>query len=397
LRLGHGYVDRENRTLERGLAKLQEILGAGWQVEPVSRPVPAGMSALTPGPPGEKLVVIQPPPSSGSPHAQVLVEARENLSPAQARNEFRAQVALMHSLVGRSAVLVVAPWLSPRTQQVLDELGYSYLDLTGNVSIRLQQPAVIVRLEGNRQNPYPSGRRSFQRLRGATAGQLVRVLIDAEPPFRATELALASGVSLSYVSRLLDALDDEALITRDGRLVRDVDWPQLIRTRASQHELLKANSYVPMLAQRGTGSVIERLRESRNQIAAVGRTAITGTYAVRAVVPDAASIGGQLMIQVLTASAFHAEGIVERIADELGLLRVDGGADVVLLAADRGVFERTRRLDGIDHVALSQLAIDSLSGTGRMPAEGDALVDFMATHVSEWRAPNLSRLGQWTA
>jgi len=386
-------VSTEEQTLEQGLDKLREILGTGWQVEPVNRPVPPGAPVPNAGPPGEKLVNLQPPTNSGSPYAQVLVEARNDLSPLQARNEFRAQVALMHSLVGSSAVLVVAPWLSPRTQDVLDELGYNYLDLTGNVSLRLHQPAVIIRMEGDRQNPSPSRRRAFQRLRGATAGRLIRAVVDARPPFRATDLAQASGVSISYVSRLLGALDDDALITRHGRLVTDVDWPQLIRARASQYELLTANAYVPMLAQRGPGSVLERLRENHGQIRMIGRTAVTGSFAVRETIPEAASIGGQLMIYVQTRSRLPADGVVEQMADQLALLHAETSADVLLLEpADHGVFERTTRLGGIHYVAPSQLAIDSLGGTGRMPAEGEALLSFMAMHVDEWQAPSLSRL-----
>jgi hypothetical protein len=386
-------VSSEEQTLEQGLDKLREILGTGWQVEPINRPIPPGAPVPTAGPPGEKLVSVQPPTNSGSPYAQMLVEARNDLSPLQARNEFRAQVALMHSLVGSSAVLVIAPWLSPRTQDVLDELGYNYLDLTGNVSLRLHQPAVIVRVEGDRQNPSPSRRRAFQRLRGATAGRLIRVLVDARPPFRATDLAEASDVSISYVSRLLDALDDDALITRHARLVTDVDWPQLIRTRASQYELLKANAYVPMLAQRGPRSVLERLRENQSQIRMIGRTAITGSFAVREILPEAAAIGGQLMIYVGTRSRLLADGVVERMADQLGLMRAETSAEVILLAAaDHGVFERTRRVSGIHHVAMSQLAIDSVGGTGRMPAEGEALLSFMAMHVDEWQAASLSKL-----
>lgn len=383
----------DEQTLEQGLDKLREILGAGWVVQPVNRPVPPGLPIPTAGPLGEKLVTVQPPADSGSPHAQVLVEARKDLSPSQARNEFRAQVALMHSLVGRSAVLVVVPWLSPRTRDVLDELDYSYLDLTGNVSLRLHQPAVIVRMEGDRLNPAPSRRRAFQRLRGATAGRLIRVLTDARPPFRATGLAEASNVSISYVSRLLDALDDEALITRRSRLVTDVDWQQLIRARASQYELLRANAYIPMLAQRGPGSVLQGLRENQGQIEMIGRTAVTGSFAVREVIPEAAAIGGQLMIYVQPDSISSSDAVVERLADQLGLLRTNTGADVLLLeAADYGVFERTRKLEGACHVALSQLAIDSIGGTGRMPTEGEEILHFMAAHVDVWQAPSLSRL-----
>ena len=40
----------------------------------------------------------------------------------------------------------------------------------------------------------------------------------------------------------------------------------------------------------------------------------------------------------------------------------------------------------------SQLAVDSLSGNGRMLSEGEALLEHMADHIAEWRAPKLSNL-----
>jgi hypothetical protein len=270
------------------------------------------------------------------------------------------------------------------------ELGYNYLDLTGNVSIRLRQPTLIVRTEGDRQNPDRSGRREVQQLRGARAGRLVRVLVDAAPPYRAIELADAAGISLSYVSRLLDALEAEALINRAGRLIVEVDWLQLIRARAAQYELLRANPYVEMLAQRGLASVMARLREPRSTLGEIGPMAVTGTFAARQVVPDAA-VGGQLMIYV-PADPLQVSAL-DRITETLGLLRTDSGADVLLLrAADNVVFEGIRMVNAVPSVALSQLAIDSLSGNGRMPAEGEALLAYMADHIVEWRAPSMSTL-----
>ena len=54
------------------------------------------------------------------------------------------------------------------------------------------------------------------------------------------------------------------------------------------------------------------------------------------------------------------------------------------------MFAGTRQVDGVRHVALSQLAIDCLSGPGRLPAEGEAVLNKMAEHESSWRLRNVN-------
>jgi hypothetical protein len=57
------------------------------------------------------------------------------------------------------------------------------------------------------------------------------------------------------------------------------------------------------------------------------------------------------------------------------------------------VFEGTRELHGVPHVALSQLVLDSLSGPGRMPAEAEKVLEYMIDHESDWRSPLSSDRG----
>lgn len=125
----------------------------------------------------------------------MLVEAKTNLSPAMAARVLGPQVSsLMRKLFGEVAVLVIAPWLSPRTREVLDGRGLSYLDLAGNVSIKLSQPAIFIRTEGEQRSPVPE-RRGRRGLSGPRATRLVRELVDFEPPRRANELAKATGMA----------------------------------------------------------------------------------------------------------------------------------------------------------------------------------------------------------
>jgi hypothetical protein len=72
---------------------------------------------------------------------------------------------------------------------------------------------------------------------------------------------------------------------------------------------------------------------------------------------------------------------------ELGqLLPAESGADVLLLRPDDpDQVKRTRVVDGLHHVALSQLVLDTMSGPGRLPEEGAAVLDWMRAHEPAWR------------
>ena len=70
----------------------------------------------------------------------------------------------------------------------------------------------------------------------------------------------------------------------------------------------------------------------------------------------------------------------------LGLREVDSGANVLLAApASEVVFDWSRDVDGVHHAAPSQVAIDLLTGPGRSPAEGQALLDRIGNDEPAWR------------
>src|SRR5690606_7069909 len=81
----------------------------------------------------------------------------------------------------------------------------------------------------------------------------------------------------------------------------------------------------------------------------------------------------------------------DEVQSELGLLPADEGPDVVLLwPPNARVVEDTRRADGIELVNLPQLVVDCLGGTGRMPAEGEALIEWMQANTDRWRSSSLA-------
>lgn len=82
------------------------------------------------------------------------------------------------------------------------------------------------------------------------------------------------------------------------------------------------------------------------------------------------------------------------IADEHGLLVSEEGANVVLLSPfDVVARQRTSFRGGLTYAAPSQVVVDCLTGNGRMPAEGEALLRWMVDNEATWRAPDLDQNG----
>jgi hypothetical protein len=71
-------------------------------------------------------------------------------------------------------------------------------------------------------------------------------------------------------------------------------------------------------------------------------------------------------------------------------IRRTRGANVTLLRPfDDVVWERKSADAGVTYAAASQVAVDCLTGNGRMPAEGAAVLRWMTEHEEQWRLPNL--------
>ena len=122
-------------------------------------------------------------------------------------------------------ILVISDYFSPTSRRALKEEGFNYVDTTGNVRIELDSPALFLELEGANRSPTPSPNAAT--LKGATAGRLLRFLVDVRPPYRLSDIESATGINKGYLSRLLEALTSEGLITRPSRgPITDVDWPE---------------------------------------------------------------------------------------------------------------------------------------------------------------------------
>ena len=270
--------------------------------------------------------------------------------------------------------IVSAKWLSPRSRELLRELQIGFLDQTGNVELRLRRPALYVRAEGSASDPDPKPSHG-PTLRGPRVWAMMRTLIEVTPPYTAGELASALGIDDGYVSRVLQTLAIERLISRRPRgPVTEVQWEPLLRQLATTYSLFDANETSTWVAPAGPDQM---LRDAA--VAKARRWAVTGSFVASSIAP----------VAVPSIAIVYTDD-PERFAKVGRLLptaRV--GANVILAKPyDPIVFQRGWPAD-FPCVSVGQLAIDLLTGPARMPAEAQALLDWMRRDPSRWQAATL--------
>jgi len=241
----------------------------------------------------------------------------------------------------------------------------------------LEHPALYIETQGASKDPFPPPK-SKARVHGPKAGRLIRLLVDVRPPYGVRELATAGGLAASYVSRVLDTLNDEVLVERSQRgRVEAVDIGRLVRRWVETYDVFRANKAQRYLAPAGAATAVDQLRAVETQ------TAVTGSFAARRIAPVAAPA-------LLAVYVDDPRGV----ADALGLIPADQGANVALLTPfDPVAWERTSLVDDVTYVAPSQAAADCLTGNGRMPVEGEALLQWMTENERLWRLDKLPARG----
>jgi hypothetical protein len=361
-------TNEETELVDAAVAWLNGSLPSGWIAEQSSLSASGsnnrGATTIDP------VITLKGSRSTGN----FVVYAKQSVTPRGVQ-DVTARLSRTVGPLPSLSVLVVARWLSARTQELLRRAEVNYLDLTGNAWIRADRPAVFIRTDGAARDPEPA-KRAAARVRGPKAGRLIRALVDVCPPYGVRELADAIGLTAGYVSRLLDALDRDALIERSpkGEVIA-VDYPALVRRWVETYDVLKSNDARRYIAPEGPRKALAAL----SSLQSPSRVAVTGSFAAGRIAPVAAPA-------LLLAYATD----VAATADALNLLPADEGANVVLLRPyDDAAWSRRDSDTNISFVAPSQAAADCLTGTGRMPAEGHALLAWMVDNEDRWRTPTL--------
>jgi hypothetical protein len=298
--------------------------------------------------------------------ASFIIEAKTRIEP---RDVSYLVSRLRQALLPGASPLLVAPFLGPRTRELLDQDAISYADATGNVRLVLNEPPVYIERMGAERNPWRE-HRALHSLRGAAAGRAVRALCDFLPPYTLSDLAARSRTSPASISRVIGLLEHEALVTRGSfGEVTGVKWRDLIKRWTQDYGLTTSNATWTYLEPRGLDSLLQKLK------AATWPYAVTGSLNAMEFAPIAPPRLAVVYVQD------H-----EHTAEHLSLRRAERGANVMLVQPfDTVVFDRITKQGDVTYAAVSQAAADLLTSPGRGPQEGEELLQWMEVHEYVWR------------
>jgi hypothetical protein len=346
-RIVRNTMSLETGILTRGIEQLRALLPAGWRVDR------EGATST------DALIRITAPDTRSATFA---VEVKRRLPPGNV-----GQLAMKMDRLSDERPAVFAGWLSPSTRRALRDADIGFLDLTGNVDLRLQRPGLFLRDVGAAKDPTPASG-AIKSLRGIGAARAVRALVDFDPPYGVRELAQASGASAPVISRVIGLLERDELLTRNGRITR-VDWEGVLRRWAEDYDFAKANRVLGAIDPRGMNAFLAKLSAYTEQWAA------TGTLGV----PPGVAVVPMGLAAIYVSSA-------ESAARHLKLTLTETGTNVLLIEPpDEGAFVRSKKgSDGITRCAPTQVVVDLLTGPGRGSSEAEALLLWMRRDTS-WR------------
>lgn len=303
----------------------------------------------------------------------VLVEAKRTAEPRDVAAAMRQLAAFRQS--DDDAVMLVAPYLSPRAKELLRDAGAGWFDATGNLRLQVDRPAVFIERDGATRNPFSDADdRRLKSLRGPGAARVVRALLDERLPTGVRALADAAKVGPATSSRVADLLVREDLITRGkASQIIAVKKRSLVRRWTADYGIDASNQAVPVLAPRGLEEVLRALKRYEQEYA------LTSEAAARVYLPkEAAAVTPLALLTIFVPDATEA-------AEALSLRQVQRGANVVLVEPfDAVVFRRLKRASGLAYAAPSQVVADLLTGPSRAPEQATALLDALAKQDQAW-------------
>jgi hypothetical protein len=317
------------------------------------------------------MLALQAPDGS---RAVVVIEARRAVETRDAIPIAELLKALSAEFTDGEVVatgLLAAPYVNPATRSRLTDFGVGYADSTGNLSLRLDRPALFLRDAGQDKNPWRGPGRPRGSFKGGTAARVFRALVDFTPPYSVPELIRLADASSGVTYRAVEFLEREDLIRRDPRQgIVSVKWRELIERWSLDYGFAVSPSASGFLEPRGTERAFEKLR------AGDLKYAVTSSSANQFFAPYAA----------VRALSVYVTSIDEAVA-ALDLRSTPGGGGNVLLAVpeDEVAFARTQIFDGLVVAAPSQVAADCLGGPGRAPSEGMYLLKWMEANETAWR------------
>lgn len=247
------------------------------------------------------------------------------------------------------AVEVVAvPYMTPSGRQLAQERGVSWIDLSGNASIRT--PRMFIHVEGKPNRFVRRGRRStpFAPKSSRIARWFLR---NPWSSASQADLAAATRLDRATVSRVLRRLTDDGLVRREGRSYAVPDARLLLDAWQAEYDFDRQEVRAGYLPARTGQAALTQLIDAFNEYDV--EYAATGLAAAWALTQFAS---------FRLSTLYLPGGVPTGVLDRIGFQPGERGANVWLVTpADAGVLDGARIVDGIRIVHPIQVYLD-LSG-----------------------------------
>jgi hypothetical protein len=262
---------------------------------------------------------------------------------------------------------MVAGWyIGERARKLLKEEGVGYLDLAGNFFFTNQNFYAEKIVDKNPFTTKPPLKNVF----APTSSRLTRALLD-EPKrtWRVSELSDATGVSIGQTHKVLEAMRDEELATRNDEGKWAVSNPSALLEAwkkvypTYQHKLYRMFSY-------------DRPEKLLNLVTNTGQPEHV-LYALSFF--SGAAFAAPFTRGLSKIQLYTTEDAIETWKQQLGLKEVENGANIELyIPYDAGVFYHMQRYDRADGVPVNvvsnvQLYMDLFND----PARGEEAAEHL--------------------
>lgn len=326
--------------------------------------------------PDAQFMIVAPDGTS----ALVLIECKGVVAPRDIARVAQQVATYAQVEADRGAgvvvAMLVAPFVSPASRAQLDQHGLGWFDLTGNLRLRLDEPAVFLdRAGADRSGFRDPADRLLKSLRGPAAAKVVLELCETSLPVGVRELAERAQVGMATSARVLELLDREAVIIRgEGGAVTTVRMRSLIERWAQDYKVMSSNEVTATLDPRGLKHALEAL--SSVDV----RVAVTGSAAARAYLPDEVT-----PVSPLVSLSVYTEDPID-LMDRLGLKIVERGMNVLVMRPyDNIVHAKSRLVDGLEYAPPAQVIADLLTGPGRSSEEAEQLMAALESREPGWK------------
>ena len=169
---------------------------------------------------------------AGGPSFEAVVEVTSLASPKNVRMKSLQLLDIIRKMGNKRLIpLLIAPYVSPKQAGALAEANVSWLDLSGNMVIRIRGQVYIERT--GRPNRFPDTapiKRVFQ----GTASLVARALLIEPAGFNSLSSlvdfvnACGATIAISTVSKVLNSLEQDLLISKERSCTRVIDPAKLL-------------------------------------------------------------------------------------------------------------------------------------------------------------------------